>query len=768
MLSATPHLPAAETAAALSPSTFLTKACWDCHTGGVSKGNFSFENLDPSRPGADPEAWELVVRKLRHRLMPPAGEWRPDESSYEAVIAHLETQLDQVALAAPNPGRSGTFRRLTRREYHQSIRDLLDLEVDVTALLPKDDISLGFDNITVGGLSTTLMDRYLAAARKIGRLAIGRPPASPSTEVIPTPPDLTQEAHFDRMPFGTRGGTVVTHNFPVDGEYEVQLRLTRDRNGRIEGRAGTHRIDLLIDGSPVSRLEYIKAQERGASDDGDKTLNTRVSVRAGTREIIATFIQSSGALPETEKQPNLAQFHSERHPRPQPALAAITVIGPFKPQGALDSPSRRRLFGDLQTERGQEPEQARLAIERFARRAFRRPVTPEELSGLWRFFEESNRTDGYDAGMEAALRAILASPHFIFRIERDPPEASGATFHPLSGFALASRLSFFLWGTGPDERLLAAADRGDLRDAAGFDAEVRRLLEDERSASLASNFAAQWLHLVNLDTVAPDSRLFLEFDHNLRQSMRRETQMLFADVLRRGASVLELLRSSHTFLDERLARHYRIPGVHGPRFRRVELPPESHRRGLLTHASVLTVTSHNNRTSPVARGNWIVHNILGAPLRPPPPNVGDLKERAPDGRLLSIKDQVAEHRKAPACAGCHVILDPPGFALEHFDAIGQWRSLDGEHPVEAAGALPDGSTFQDAISLQEAILGRPGTFAQTALEKLLVYALGRGLTARDMPEVRRILRATRADDYRLRDLVIEVTRSLPFQNRSRP
>jgi len=763
-----PGLPAAAAPAPLSPAAFVTQACSDCHAGGVTKGDFSLEKLDVARPGANPEAWELVVRKLRHRLMPPADEWRPDEPSYEAMIAHLETQLDEAARAAPNPGRGGTFRRLTRREYHQAIRDLLDLEVDVAALLPKDDISLGFDNITVGGLSATLMDRYLAAARKIGMLAIGRPPALPVTEVIRIPPDLTQESHFEGMPFGTRGGAAAAHVFPVDGEYEFQLRLTRDRNGRIEGRAGTYLLDLLLDGATLKRLEYTKAHDRGASDDGDQVLNARAKVRAGTRTIGAAFVQGGGAMPETEKQPNLAQFHLERHPRPRPALATITVVGPFQPAGAADSPSRRRIFGDAQPGSGDETATARRAIENLAHRAFRRTVTPEDLAGPWRLYEETRRTEGFDAGIEAALRAVLASPHFIFRIERDPPAVAGAAFHPVSDFELASRLSFFLWGAIPDDRLLAAASRGDLGRPSVFDAEVRRLLDDERSSSLARNFAAQWLHLVNLDTVAPDSRLFLEFDHNLRRSMRRETELLFADVLRSGASVLDLLRSSHTFLDERLARHYRIPGVHGARFRRVELPPGSHRRGLLTHASILTVTSFNNRTSPVVRGNWIVQNILGAPLRPPPPNVGELQERTPDGRPRSIKDQVAEHRKAPACAGCHALLDPPGFALEHFDAIGQWRNHDGEHPIESAGALPDGSKFEDAVSLQEAILRRPELFAQTALEKLLVYALGRGLTAHDMPEVRRILRATRPGDYRLRDLVVEVTRSLPFQHRSRP
>jgi hypothetical protein len=744
----------------------LRNYCVECHDSEIKKGGLALDVLDASSPEKSPEAWEQVIRKLRHRQMPPVGQPRPDESTYDSVVSHLQSVLDRAAAAQPNPGRTDTFRRFTRFEYRNAIRDLLALDVDVSELLPKDEISHGFDNITVGELSPTSLEKYLSAARKISALALGRPIAAPSVEIIRIPLDLTQVEQFDGLPFGTRGGAVVPYHFPLDAEYELQLRLTRDRNEKVEGLRQAHEIELLLDGKPVRRFE-VKAPGGGAKHDNvDRHLNIRIPVKAGPHEIGATFVSKSAALLESERQPTLAHFNADRHARPQPALYSITVTGPYNSTGPGDTPSRRRVFSCYPGDPSQEASCATNIIAGFMGRAFRRPVSARDLEAPLRFYEETRKKEGFEGGIEMALRAILTSPHFLFRIEQDPDDIPAHTAYPIPGIQLASRLSFFLWSSIPDDELLGLAIRGELRNPATLEQQVKRMLRDRRSDALAGSFAAQWLYLRNLDSARPDARLFMDFDDNVRQALHRETELFFGSVLREDRNVLDLLRADYTYLNERLAKHYGIPNIYGSQFRRVSLAGHAARGGLLTQGSILTVTSHANRTSPVLRGNWVLGNILGMPPKPPPPDVPQLKEKTETGKALSIREQMAEHRKNKTCATCHNLMDPVGFALENYDAIGRWRADDGGLAVDASGSLSDGSQFNGALELERAILKRPELFVTTLTEKLLTYSLGRGLEYYDAPAVRKIVSAAARNDYRFSSVILGIVNSTPFQMRT--
>jgi hypothetical protein len=748
----------AQQQATTAPAPVINRYCTGCHNSKVKAGNLALETLNPDEVHRNPEIWENVVRRMRARYMPPAGLPRPDEATYQAVVATLESSLDKAWAAKLNPGRTDTFRRLTRTEYRNAIRDLLALDTDVSSLLPADEASHGFDNVTVANLSPTLLERYLTAARKISRLAVGIAPKSPGGDTIVLPPDLTQEEHFEDLPPGTRGGTVLPYNFPVDGEYEIQIRLARDRNEHVEGLRATHEVELILDGERL-KLFTVKPPPQGQDYSRvDAHLNHRVAVKAGPHEVAVTFPKQPSVLLETERQPYEAHFNMDRHPRITPAVYSVSINGPYQPGKAGETPSRQRIFICKE----QTGDCARRIFAALAQRAYRRPVTSEDVAVPMKFYSEAKAGGGFEQGVEMGLRAVLVSPEFLFKIEQDPQGAAPGTAYRISELELASRLSFFLWASIPDDLLLDLAARGKLREQ--LPAQVTRMLADPKSDALVSNFCGQWLHLKNLASTTPDMRLFPDFDDNLRQAFRQETEMLFAHVMREDRNVLDLLRANYTFLNERLAKHYGIPNVYGSRFRKVTSQGPHARGGLLRQGSILAVTSYATRTSPVIRGKWILENLLGVAPPPPPGAVPALKETT-FAKPSSMRERLAMHRDKPACRGCHLLMDPPGFSLENFDAVGRWRDFDGAMPVDVSGGLPDGSTFEGVDGLQKAILKNPEMFVGTLAEKLMTYGVGRGLESHDAPSVRKIVREARAHDYRFSSLVQGIVASTPFQMR---
>ena len=753
-------------------AALVDEYCVSCHDNDKKKGELTLESILTDEVATHPDVWEKVVRKLRARQMPPIGKRRPDDAAYEAVTTFLETSLDRAAAADPNPGRTATIRRLTRTEYRHAIRDLLAVDVEVDSLLPADEPGYGFDNVNVSTLSPTLLDRYISAAEKISRVAVGRASRAPGGETIRIPADVTQEDHIDGLPIGTRGGAAVRYTFPVDGEYEFQIRLTRDRDEHVEGLSEPHEVELLLDRARVQVFTVKPPQrEAGAPDDYqpshetvDQHLKVRVAVKAGPRVVGVAFLKKPAALLETARQPYRARFNSYRHPRVQPAIYSVSIVGPYAVTGVGDTPSRRRIFVSRPSNPGEEERSARQILATLMRRAYRRPVTDTEVQGPLAVYRKARASGDFDAGIEMAVAAVLVSPHFLFRVEQEPAGLPPGAIYRISDIELASRLSFFLWSSVPDDELLDVAAAGKLHDAAVLQQQVRRMLADSRSRALVSNFASQWLHLRKLDASTPDMRLFPDFDHNLRRAFQQETELFFESVLREDRSALELLNADYTFVDERLARHYGIPHVYGSRFRRVTPDDGNTRGGLLRHASILTVTSYATRTSPVIRGKWILDNLLGVPPPPPLPDVPALKEKTVDGRL-SVRKRLTEHRSDPACAGCHNLMDPIGLSLEKFDAIGRWRSVDGGEPIDGAGALPGGRTFDDVSGLERALLERPEMFIGTLTEKLLVHALGRGVEFYDAPEVRKIVRDARAQNFRMSSIILGIVTSKPFQMR---
>ena len=754
---------AASLCAQVDIQSALDRYCRACHNSTVTSGGIALDRFAASAPGENPQLWESVVGKLTHRHMPPRGMPRPDEATYDAVVRELSQRLDDHAAAHPNAGREGAFRRMNRTEYRNAIRDLLALDVDVRSLLPRDESSHGFDNIT-GEVSPTLLERFLAAARKISRLAVGTPPGAVGGELIVLPVDLTQEAHFSELPFGTRGGTAARHTFPVDADYEIRVTLSRDRNEQVEGLYHPHELELTLDGRQLRRFT-VNPSERRDHRDVDKHLVARIPIPAGPREIGATFVKQSSALIETQRQPYVARFNMDRHPRTQPAVYSISIVGPYDARGPGHTPSRRRIFSCYPNAESEEDPCAEQILLRLARRAYRRPVTDADIKKPLEFFRQGRERAGFEGGIETALRALLLSPEFLFRAERDRADGTGQPYR-VSQFELASRLSFFLWSSIPDEELLLAAERGELGDEDSLERHVRRMLRDSRARALVESFAGQWLYLRNLDSLTPDRRLFPDFDENLRKAFRRETELLFETVLREDRSVVDLLGADYTFLNERLAKHYGIPHVYGDHFRRVQLDASGPRGGLLSHGSVLAVTSYGNRTSPVLRGKWVLANILGTPPRPPPPEVPELAERARSDKPRTLRERITEHRDNPACASCHDIIDPVGFALENFDAVGRWRTHDSGVPVDASGMLPDGTSFSGPAEFREALLDRPDLFVSTVAEKLLVYALGRGLESYDAPAVRKIVRESMQQNYSFSSLVLGVVSSTQFRMRN--
>lgn len=738
----------------LAQQPVINQYCVGCHNGTSKAAGLA---LDTAKAD-DTATWEKVLRRVRSRTMPPTGLPRPKEADYQNLVATLETKLDAGKV---DPGRTDTFRRLNRTEYQNAIRDLLAVDVDVTALLPSDDASHGFDNVTVGNLSPTLLERYLGAARKISRLAIGIPPKQVGGETVMLPPDLTQEEHFEDLPLGTRGGTVVKYTFPLDAEYELQIRLQRDRNEHVEGLRGNHVVELMLDGE---RIQAFIAKPPGQGKDHsvvDREFNVRLRVSAGPHVIAAAFPKQGSALLETERQPYQAHFNMDRHPRITPAVFSVTVNGPYAVKGPGDTPSRRAIFV-CKTE---DEACAKKILSGLMRRAYRRPSTEADLTVPLKFYREARKSEGFEPSIEMGLRAVLVSPEFLFRVEQDPTGVAPKAVYRISNLELASRLSFFLWSSIPDEELLTAAVRGDLHQPAVLQQQVKRMLADERSRMLVTNFADQWLYLRNLASITPDMRAFPDFDDNLRKSFRKETHLFFESVMREDRSVLDLLRADYSFLNERLAKHYGVPNVYGSRFRKVTFGPETMRGGLLRQGSILTVTSYATRTSPVIRGKWILDNILGVPPPPPPPNVPALEEAKAAMKKMTMRERLSEHRKNPACAGCHKLMDPPGFSLENFDAVGRWRQAEDGTAVDASGGLPDGAKFTGVAGLEKALLTRPELFATTITEKLLTYSLGRGVEFSDAPAVRQIVRQTQKSDFRFSSFIQGIAGSTSFQLR---
>ena len=760
------NAPSVGSPAASSQRQFLDRYCATCHNERLKTAGLSLAQVDLSKVSAEPELWEKVVRKLHTGVMPPPKMPQPTAAERLAMLTWLETSLDAASVAKLNPGRTETLRRLNRTEYQNAIRDLLALDIDGGSLLPADESGHGFDNVIVGDLSATLLNRYISAAQKISRLAVGSKQSSLQSDTIYLPADLTQEDQLPGLPMGTRGGLSTAYTFAQDGEYEIQILLSRNLEGVVTGlrEARPHEMLVLLDREPVKTFTI----EKPTGDDTfDKDLRVRVTVKAGPHNLAVTFVKEGSSLVDTPRQPTESRFNDRRNPRTAPAINQVSVTGPYEAKGAGDTPSRRRLFVCRPTvaDKVQEEKCAGTILSTLMRRAYRRPVIKAEVDEPIAFYRKGRAAGDFDAGIAMAVSAVLTNPEFLFRVENDPKKVAPGGAYRISDLELASRLSFFLWSSIPDDELLDAAVRGKLSQPAELEKQTRRMLADHRSFNLATNFAGQWLRLRNVDAVAPSANLFRDFDDNLRQAFREETELFFDSVLREDRSVTTFIKSDYTFLNERLAKHYGIPDVYGSRFRRVALAPENRRGGLLRQGSVLSVSSYATRTSPILRGVLVLKNIIGAPPPPPPPNVPALDESTVSANL-PMRERLAAHRKSPVCASCHSTIDPVGFALENFNAIGQWRDIEVEGaPVDASGAVPGGAEFRGVDGLENALLARPELFVTTLTENLLTFALGRGVEYYDAPAVRKIVKDAAKEDYRFSSLILGIVKSAPFQMR---
>ena len=773
-----------------SAHPLITRYCQGCHNQRLRTAGLALDTADIETVSNDAELWEKVIRKLRIGAMPPPGLPRPDPQTVEALVSYLRASIDRAAATAPNPGRTEAFHRLNRAEYANAIRDLLDLDLtDLSTLLPADDAGhQGFDNIAeVLSVSPALLERYMAAARKISRLALGIVPRGAAVDTYRVSSLLAQDDRVDEeLPFGSRGGVAVRQYFPVDGEYSVKVTLQRTKNSEnIIGLGRPHELDVRVDGVRVARFT-VGGEERGTTaprsfagrfagdaeweryvHHADEALETRFAAKAGPR-IVAVSFASAVPEPVGVLQPRPEYTLSPEQDELQngyPGIEAVAIGGPYTVSGPGDTQSRRRILTCQPARREQERACARKILGGLARRAYRAPVTERDVETLLGFFDSGRADDGYAGGLQLAIERILMDPRFLFRVEADPPNAAAGSVYPIGDLELASRLSFFLWSSIPDDELLDIAIAGQLKDPATLERQVRRMLVDSRSRALVDNFAGQWLQLRNLRNAIPDPLLFSSFDENLREAFRRETELFVHSQVREDRSVVDLLTANYTFVNDRLARHYRIPGVHGSRFRKVLFPDES-RGGLLGHGSLLTVTSYGNRTSPVLRGKWILETLLGSPPPPPPPDVPALPERGAGGVATSVRERLESHRKNPACATCHATMDPLGFALENFDAVGAWRTSDGGVPIDASASMPDGPVFVGPSALRAFLLDRRAQFVDTVAAGLLTYAVGRSLEYYDMPAVRSIVADAARSEHRWSSLVLAIVRSTPFRMRA--
>ena len=762
---------AAHDGAASSPNRqVIEQYCLSCHDDDKQKGELTLEAFDPERVEANPAVGEKVVRKLRAHMMPPPGEDRPADAALDALAASLETRLDAAAETKPNPGHR-TFQRLNRAEYAQSVKDILGLDVDVAAYLPADTISHNFDNIAdVQTLSATLLEGYLRAASQVSRLAVGDPDASPNSTIYKIPRMAAQLAHVEGAPFGTRGGISVVHNFPADGEYTFRLMLHSIPTGQLYGSGVRGElVEVSVNGQRAAVIEINPRMSE--SDPSGMNLQTPpIVVKAGPQRVSAAFIQRTDApvddllapveqtLADTQIGSGISGVTTLPH------LREFAVVGPSRVTGVSETPSRRRVFTCRPLAASEEVGCATKILAALATRAYRRPASADDVEGLLTFYKAERAKSGFEAGIRTALQAMLASPHFIFRLEEAPAAARPGQSYALNGLDLASRLSFFLWGSGPDDELLAAAGRGALGTPAGVEQQARRMLADPRASALATRFASQWLRLQDLDKIHPDARLYPQFDATLAEAMRRETELFFDSIVREDRDVLDLLSADYTFVNERLARHYGIANVTGPAFRRVTLP-DPNRRGLFGQGSVLTMTSVADRTSPVLRGKWVLEVLIGMAPPPPPPNIPALEEtkEAHGSRLLSVRERMEEHRSKPACQSCHRVIDPIGLALENFDVVGMWRIRDGGSAIDASGTLYDGTTLSGPAGLRAALLRHKDVVLRTFAENLMAYGLGRRLEHFDMPLVRRIVRDASANRNHFSSFVVGIVKSPAFR-----
>jgi hypothetical protein len=771
-----PDTPAEQTA-------LLTKYCSGCHNERLRSGGIFFDKTTAGDVEKNAELLEKVVHKLRSGEMPPPGMPRPDKAVLDGFARALEVSLDRVAAARPSPGRVAVH-RLNRTEYGNAIRDLLALDIDVKTLLSPDGVDeRGFDNIAgILTVSPALMEQYMTAARRVSLMAVGNASAVPVFDTYTVPGTLSQDDRMDEdLPFGSRGGLAVRHYFPKDGEYEIRIRLKRQLYGYILGMGRQHRMEVSLDGKTVKSFTVGGDAPAGPSPatyagnimgnpqwdlymhEADAGLVMRVQAKAGTSTVAIWFAKDL-AVSEDIPQPPETGFGLSINEMYQgnPAVENVAIGGPYRIEGLGDTPSRRSIFECRPPRAGDEEACARRIVSKLARRAYRRPVTEAEIGILLGFYRQGRDNGGFEAGIELALERTLADPNFLFRVEREPQGATTGTVYRLSDLELASRLSFFLWSSIPDDELLDKAVNGKLHDPDVLQKEVRRMLADQRSIALVHNFGMAWLDLAKVRTALPDLESYPDFDDNLRAAFLEETQLFLESQMRDDRSISEMLTADYTFLNERLARHYHIPGIYGSHFRRVKLN-DPNRGGLMGQGSILTATSYPNRTSPVLRGKWLLDTILGAPPPPPPPDVPALKDSNAEGKPSSVRERLEEHRKNAACAVCHVRMDPLGFALENFDGIGAWRGVSDGSPVNASASLPDGTRFEGVAGLRQVLSGRREQFAESFISKLMTYALGRELDYHDAPAIRKIARESGREDLRWSSIIGGIVESTPFR-----
>ena len=781
---------------AATPRAVLDKYCVTCHNQKLRTAGLALDTPDATKPGANPELWERVIAKLRAGSMPPPGLPRPDAATYRAVANSLEHDIDRAWAASPNPGRISAVHRLNRAEYHNVIRDLFALDVDVKSLLPGDETADGsFDNFAdVLSISTAHLERYLSVARQVTRLAVGLPPANPTVETFEIPLHVLQDdRQSEDLPLGSRGGIAVRRDFPVSGEYVIKVRLQRQYQDYLKGMGWPQRLDVRLDGKLLQRFTVGGAAKgrpaatsyagdgepnfAGAPEwekymqvDGDAGLEVRVHVDAGPRVVGVSFVRE---LWEPEGLPQPLQrgrvITDDNIYMGYANVGSVQIGGPYQNPGVTnDTPSRRAVFVCTPASAPDEHPCATKILSRIARLAYRRPATPADVRTLTEFFDKG-RADGgtFDTGIQFALERLLADPDFLLRVHRDPPSATRAPYR-LNDIELASRLSFFLWSSAPDDRLLALAERSQLSTPAVLEKEVRRMLADQRAVnSLVDGFASQWLNLRRVGEVVVDPDRYPNYDESLLDAFRKESEMFFASTLREDRGVADLLKANYTFVNERLARHYGIPGVYGSRFRRVTLPNLEQRGGLLAQGSLLAVTSYPDRTSPVLRGKFLLNNIFDLPIPPPPPGVDTNLDAKPGVTPKSMRERLAQHRKDPTCNSCHSVIDPLGFAMENFDVIGGWRTVDeGGRPIDSTGATVSGAKIEGLSGLRALLLDQPEQFPRTVTEKLLSYALGRRLDYYDRPAVRSIVSEAAAKNYRWSDLILGIVQSPPFLMRA--
>lgn len=780
----------AQDSAGESQRSVLNQYCVTCHNATLKTAGLMLDQADVGNPAGNPALWEKVIRKLRMRAMPPPPMPRPDEATYNSLVSYLEGQLDSAAAHDPDPGRLAPFHRLNRAEYTNAIRDLLAVEFDGESMLPDDNAEQGFDNVGHAlTVSPVLMESYLAVAEKVSGLALGNGSIGSDSATYKVPDEAIQDERMsDELPFGTRGGIAVRHNFSLDGEYEIHIKLIRNSDGWIRGLLDQkHPMEIRIDGELVKRFE-VGGDSKGVTGPihsriggteyrfdekqmeyeffGDAGLQARFPAKAGNHLIQIYFLKRNFS------EEGLHEYYGMRTMLPdirdfkggEPALSEFTIAGPFNATGPGSTASRRKILICQPQTSAEETPCAKQILAALARQAYRRPVTPADIDPLMELYAAGSRVDGFETGLTRAIEGILVSPGFLFRMERDPAGTSPGELYSISDLDLASRLSFFLWSSIPDEELLKLAEQDKLSEPAVLEAQVRRMLADPRARSLAANFASQWLYLRNLRGHRPDARIYPDFDEELRVALQTETRLFLESMVLEDRPVIDLIAADYTFLNQRLAMHYGIKDVYGSHFRKVSLKG-ANRQGLLGQGSILTITSRPNRTSPVIRGKWVLENLLGSPPPPPPPDVPALNEKTNPDKPLTLRQRMEQHRNNPVCASCHAQMEPYGFALDNFDPVGGWRTDDNGAPIDARVALPGSKEFEGPEGVRDVLLAREDIIVHNFTEKLFVYALGRGIRPQDQPVIRQVLREAAPGNYTWSSIILGIVNSTPFQMR---